>query len=209
MGNGRRRYIETYPEGKAVKKRLRYLSKEECQTLISGCDSHLKPIVIAALNTGMRRGEILGLKWDEHVDLKHGFILLNKTKNGDRREIPINDTLRNTLQGLTRRLDVSYVFYDPITGNPYKDVKRSFKTALKKSKIQDFHFHDTRHTFASHLVMAGVDITTVSRLLGHKSLTMTLRYAHLAPAHMQKAVNILDNALNEKTISTKLAQFNG
>jgi integrase len=190
-------------------KRLRYLSKEECQTLINACDSHLKPIVMTAVNTGMRRGEILGLKWDEHVDLRHGFILLNKTKNGDRREIPINDTLRNTLQGLTRRIDVSYVFYDPATGNPYKDVKRSFKTALKKSKIQDFHFHDTRHTFASHLVMAGVDITTVSRLLGHKSLTMTLRYAHLAPAHMQKAVNILDNALNEKTISTKLAQFNG
>lgn len=68
--------------------------------------------------------------------------------------------------------------------------------------INDFHFHDMRHTFASHLVMAGVDITTVSRLLGHKSLTMTLRYSHLAPAHMQKAVNILDNALNEKTIST-------
>ena len=75
--------------------------------------------------------------------------------------------------------------------------------------INDFHFHDLRHTFASHLVMAGVDITTVSRLLGHKSLTMTLRYSHLAPAHMQKAVNIPDNALNEKTISTKLAQFNG
>lgn len=190
-------------------KRLRYLSKEECQALVNACDTHLKPIAITALNTGMRRGEILGLKWDEHIDLKHGFILLNKTKNGERREIPINDTLRSVFQGLTRRLDVSYVFYDPITGNPYQDVKRSFKTALKKVKIQDFHFHDTRHTFASHLVMAGVDITTVSRLLGHKSLTMTLRYAHLAPAHMQKAVNILDNALNEKTISTKLAQFGG
>jgi integrase len=190
-------------------KRLRYLSKEECQALVNACDSHLKPIAITALNTGMRRGEILGLKWDEHIDLRHGFILLNKTKNGERREIPINDTLRNTLQGLTRRLDVPYVFHDPVTGNPYQDVKRSFKTALKKVKIQDFHFHDFRHTFASHLVMAGVDITTVSRLLGHKSLTMTLRYSHLAPAHMQKAVNILDNALNEKTISTKLAQFGG
>jgi len=76
--------------------------------------------------------------------------------------------------------------------------------------IQDFHFQDIRHTFASHLVMAGVDITTVSRLLGHKSLTMTLRYSHLAPSHMVKAVDILDNVLNEKTISTistKLAQF--
>lgn len=188
-------------------KRLRYLSKEECQTLTNVCDSHLKPIVITALNTGMRRGEILGLKWDEHVDLRHGFILLNKTKNGERREIPINDTLRFTLQAITRRLDIPYVFYDSVTGKPYQDVKRSFKTALKKSGIKDFHFHDLRHTFASHLVMAGVDITTVSRLLGHKSLTMTLRYSHLAPSHMKNAVNILDNALNEKTISTKLAQF--
>jgi len=92
---------------------------------------------------------------------------------------------------------------------PYQDMTRSFKGALKKSKIQDFHLHDLRHTFASHLVMAGVEITTISRLLGHKSLTMTLRYAHLAPSHLVKADNILDNALNEKTISKKLAQFGG
>jgi integrase len=225
-------------------KRLRYLSKEESQTLVSACDPHLKPIVITALNTGMRRGEILGLKWDEHIDLRHGFILLNKTKNGERREIPINNTLRSILKGLTRRLDIPYAFYDPTTGNPYQNVKRSFKTALRKVEIQkcpdcnyqkprlktkedaencpqcnvkmvvfkgidDFHFHDLRHTFASHLVMAGVDITTVSKLLGHKSLTMTLRYSHLAPSHMVKAVDILDSTLNEKTISTKLAQFNG
>jgi integrase len=182
-------------------KRLRFLSKEECQTLINYCDSHLRPIVLTALNTGMRRGEILGLKWDEHIDLKHGFILLNKTKNGERREIPINDTSKSTLHSLTRRLDVP-VFYDPATGNPYQDVKKSFKTALRKAKIQDFHFHDLRYSFASLLIMAGVDITTVSRLLGHKSLSMTLRYSHLAPAHMQKAVTVLDNAL-KKTISTK------
>ncbi len=72
--------------------------------------------------------------------------------------------------------------------------------------IKDFHFHDLRHTFASHCIMAGVDITTLSKLLGHKSLKMTLRYAHLAPSHLVKAVNILDNALNKKMISTKLAQ---
>jgi integrase len=91
---------------KGENKRLRYLSKQDCQTLINSCEPHLKPIVITALNTGMRRGEILNLKWD-NVDLRHGFILLDKTKNGDRREIPINDTLRITLQGLTRRLDNS------------------------------------------------------------------------------------------------------
>jgi integrase len=187
-------------------RRFRYLSKEECNVLISACDPHLKPIVITALNTGCRRGEILNLTWD-NVDLKHGFILLDKTKNGDRREIPINDTLRATLQGIPRRLDASYVFFDPTTMRPYREVKRSFKTACKRAGITDFHFHDLRHTFASHLVMAGVDITTVSKLLGHKSLNMTLRYSHLAPSHIKQAVDILDNAINEKTISTKLAQF--
>jgi site-specific recombinase XerD len=91
------------------------------------------------------------------------------------------------------------VFFDSASGKPYGDIKRSFKTALKRAGIKDFHFHDLRHTFASHLVMAGVDITTVSRLLGHKSLTMTLRYSHLAPSHMTNAVSVLDSALNEVT----------
>ena len=188
------RKVRLLPENN---KRLRYLSKEECKRLISSCEPHLKPIVITALNTGMRKGEILSLKW-ENIDLTHGFILLEITKNGERREIPINDTLRNTLQGITRRLDVPHVFYDNKKGIRYGDIKRSFKTALRRSKISDFRFHDLRHCFASHLVMAGVDLTTVSRLLGHKSLNMTLRYAHLAPTHMLKAVNLLDEKLNSK-----------
>jgi integrase len=177
-------------------RRLRYLSKGKCQELINNCESHLKPIVTTALNTGMRKGEILNLKWD-NVDLKHGFILLDMTKNGERREIPINDTLRSILQGITRRLDMPFVFFDSKTSRPYHDVKRSFNTACRRSKIKDFRFHDLRHTFASHLVMAGVDITTVKELLGHKTLSMTLRYAHLAPSHKVKAVNILDGAINQ------------
>ena len=180
-------------------KRLRYLSKEECQALINACEPHLKPIVITALNTGMRKGEILNLRWDANIDLRHGFILLDKTKNGERREIPINDTLRGVLQGITRRLDISYVFYDNSTGKPYGDVKRAFATACRRAGIKDFHFHDLRHTFASHLVMAGVDLTTVKELLGHKTLTMTLRYAHLAPSHKVEAVKKYDNFLNSKT----------
>ncbi|MHC4293301.1 MAG: site-specific integrase, partial [Planctomycetota bacterium] len=134
----------------------------------------------------------------DNVDLKHGFILLDKTKNGDRREIPINGTLRSTLKGLTRHIKEPYVFYDPKAWKRYKNVKRSFATACKRAKLIDFHFHDMRHTFASHLVMSGVDLTTVSKLLGHKDIKMTLRYSHLAPAHMKKAVDMLDIALFDK-----------
>ena len=183
----------------ANNRRLRFLSGEECHTLIDKCDGHLRPIVLTALYTGMRKSEILSLQWDKNVDLRHGFILLDRTKNGERREIPINQTLKDVFMGLPRRLDGGYVFYDPKTEKPYQDVKRSFSTALRKAGIRDFHFHDLRHTFASHLVMAGADITTVKDLLGHKSLTMTLRYSHLAPSHKAKAVDLLDQAFSSSS----------
>jgi integrase len=189
-------------------RRLRYLSFEESSTLLNCCDKHLRPIVTLALNTGCRRGEILGLTWDR-VDLKHGFILLDDTKSGKRREIPINATVRTVLNGIVRRLDSPFVFVNPETvkerppvkeggkkrpaSGRFFDVKNSFATARSKAKLHDFHFHDLRHTFASQLVMNGVDITTVSRLLGHATLTMTLRYAHLAPDHLQNAVDVLSN----------------
>ena len=186
-------------------RRLRYLSIEECQMLLKACDLHIRPIVTMALNTGMRKGEILGLTWD-NVDLKHGFILLEQedTKNGERREIPINAAVRGALQGVTRRLGVPYVFHDPETGKPYKDVKKGFNGACRRAGIKDFHFHDLRHTFASHLVMAGQDLTTVKELLGHKTLAMTLRYSHLAPSHKVKAVDVLDSILNENSTSQLL-----
>lgn len=185
-------------------RRLRYLeSREECQKLIQACDAHLRPIVITALNSGLRKGNVLGLKWS-NIDLKNGFILVDMTKNGERVEIPINQTLRNTLLEIPRRLDGGYIFHDPITDKPYGDVKHSFSAACRRAGIRDFHFHDLRHTFASHLIMAGVDLTTVSRLLGHKDIKMTLRYAHLAPHHTQRAVDILDSTINETPTIQKL-----
>ncbi len=150
----------------------------------------------------MRNGEVLSLKW-KNIDLKHGFILLDTTKNGERREIPINSTLMSVFQRVQRRLDVPYVFFDN-AGNPYKDVRKSFDTACRKAGIKDFHFHDLRHTFASHLVMAGVDLVAVKELLGHKTLTMTLRYAHLAPSHKVKAVDTLDKSMNPESTIQKL-----
>jgi len=196
-------------------RRLRYLAFEECLALIENCDNHLRPIVVMALNTGMRRGEILILKWD-NVDMKHGFILLDVTKNGERREIPINETLKTTLEPLyqgtkdrPRRVDVPDVFYDAKTEKPYKRVTRSFLTACRRAGIRDFHFHDLRHTFASHLVMAGVDLTTVKELLGHKTLAMTLRYAHLAPTHKVTALDILNERLTGMSTAQKLHKKEG
>jgi len=189
-------------------RRLRYLNKDDCQALINSCPNHLKPIVITALNTGMRKEEILSLKWD-NVDLKNDFILLDITKNGQRREIPINAMVKEILSGIIRRIDLPYVFYDPTTGKRYGNIQRSFTTACRRAGIKDFHFHDLRHTFASQLIMAGVDLTTIKELLGHKTLTMTLRYAHLAPSHKVKAVDLLSSIINEKSTIQKLYKNEG
>jgi len=184
---------------KGETKRLRYLTQEEIQKLLNACDGHLYPIVFTALNTGMRKSEILNLKW-QNIDLKNGLILLDKTKNDERREIPMNDSLKALFGQLytNRRLDTDYVFVNPDTGRRYYDLKRSFATACRKAGIKDFHFHDLRHTFASHLVMSGVDLKSVQELLGHKSLTMTLRYAHLSQAHKKEALKTLEIKLCQR-----------
>jgi len=174
-------------------KRLRFLDVDECKRLISCCPKHLKPIVITALNTGMRRGEILSLKW-EQVDLKHGYISLRDTKSGEGRDIPINNTLERLFKEMPHSIESIYVFTGK-DGDPYKGVKRSYNTALRNAEIYGATFHTLRHTFASQLVMASVDLASVQELLGHKSLNMTLRYAHLAPEHKTKAVKKLDEVL--------------
>lgn len=179
-------------------RRLRYLNEEECAALTDACMPHLKPIVVTAIHTGMRKGEILGLTWDR-VDLRNGFILLdNNTKNGERREIPISATLKDTLEALA--LDNveghRHVFHDK-DGKTYVWLKKSFAAACRAAGITDFHFHDLRHTFASHLAMAGTDLATLKELLGHKTITMTLRYAHLAPSHKVNAIRLLDARINK------------
>jgi len=194
------RKVKLLPENN---RRLRYLSSEDCQRLLSVCNHYLKPIVMTALNTGMRKGEILGLQWEKNIDLWHGFILLDITKNGERREVPMNQTMRETLSKIPRRIDSLYVFTDE-HGSRFLDIRKEFAAACRRVGIKDFHFHDLRHTFASHLVMAGVDLTTVKELLGHKTLTMTLRYAHLSPTHKVNAIQMLDATLNAQPTIQKL-----
>jgi len=175
-------------------KRLRYLEKEEIIRLLSRCSKCIRPMVVIALNTGMRKGEILGLKWQD-IDFKQGIIYLYNTKNGERREIPINEMAKTALIRTLKHPDSPYVFCNK-NGNPIGDFRKSFFTALKKSGIINFRFHDLRHTFASQLVMAGIDLNTVRELLGHKSLEMTLRYAHLSPDHKRRAVDILSKRMD-------------
>jgi integrase len=142
----------------------------------------------------MRRGEILGLKWHD-IDYKRGIITLLDTKNGQKREVPMSETVKNTVIQVRKHPESPYVFCNEL-GQGRHDVRKSFATALKKSGIIGFRFHDLRHTFASQLVMSGIDLNTVRELLGHKDITMTLRYSHLAPRHKQHAVDILSKKLD-------------
>ena len=186
--------------------RLRFLEKEEIFKLLANCDEHLKPIVLVALHTGMRKGEILNLKWHD-IDFKRDIAYLYQTKNEESREIRINNEVKSTLLKVKKHPDSSYVFCNK-NGEPYGDIKKSFFTACKKSGIiknSSFRFHDLRHTFASHLVMSGVDLNTVRELLGHKTLDMTLRYSHLSPDHKKRAVDLLGERISAN-IDTKLAQ---
>jgi len=179
---------------KVADKRIRYLENEEIDKLLANCCEHLRPIVVVALNTGMRKGEILKLKWHD-IDIKRNIIHLLDTKNGEKRELPMNEVVQKTIIGVLKNPESQYIFCNK-DGQPYGDIKRSFFTACKKSGIINFRFHDLRHTFASQLVMSGVDLNTVRELLGHKSLEMTLRYSHLSLDHKKRAVDILGKRMD-------------
>ncbi|MBN1353805.1 MAG: site-specific integrase [Candidatus Omnitrophica bacterium] len=175
-------------------KRTRFLEREEIKKLIDNADGYIKNILIIAINTGMRRGEILKLKWRD-IDFKNSLIYLNDTKNSESRQVPINDAVKSALISTEKNTESPYIFCKP-NGQPRFDIRKSFLQAQKKSGILNFRFHDLRHTFASQLVMAGIDLNTVRELLGHKSIQMTQRYSHLSPLHKQRAVSILDSRLD-------------
>lgn len=172
--------------------RLRYLSKYEISKLLSNCDERIYPVVLCALHTGMRYSEIINLKW-ENIDLLNRCIIIENTKNNERRIIPLTETLYNVLFDLPKISE--YVF--TYKGKRVRDIRKGFKKTLEKAGIKDFKFHDLRHTFASYLVMSGVDLRTVAQLLGHKTIKMTMRYSHLSPDFLKTSVRKLEESLKE------------
>ena len=159
--------------------RTRWLRHEEAERLLMECEKipRLYMFTAIALLTGMRLGEIESLRWGD-IDLEKGTIRIPDSKTGQARIIPLEEPLKRILETW------------PKTGEMVLGKfthKKAFMGAVKRAGLSDFHFHDLRHTYASWKVMAGVDLRTVAGLLGHRTLAMVMRYAHLAPEHLEKA----------------------
>ncbi len=190
--------------------RIRYLSKEEENSLLEGIQARnqsvrksdktkaqlkfvdfFEPLIITAMNTGMRKGELLTLKW-EHVSFPNRYLTIRSenAKSKKTRTIPLNDTVLKLFESWrAQNPDADYVFV--ANNQPVEFFQYPWQSLLKEAGIENFRFHDLRHHFASKLVMAGVDLNIVRELLGHADLKMTLRYAHLAPEHKAAAVSLI------------------
>jgi integrase len=173
--------------------RIRFLTDEEEERLEAIFPAKYWPWVEIALHTGMRRGEQFNLRW-ENVNFQTLTLTIPRSKHGEVRHIRMNDRVVEILRFLPSRLHSQYVFPSakgrtPMDANNF--IHRVFAPALRKAKIANFRWHDLRHTFASRLVMDGVDIRTVQELMGHKTITITMKYSHLSPGHQMDAVQRL------------------
>jgi integrase len=145
--------------------RLRYLTEEECEALLAQCSPYLRPIVKMAVNTGMRKGEVLALRW-EHIGHESAYIY--KSKSGKPRVVPLNEAALEVVREMRQnnQLRPPSVFCDK-AGRPWRELKDGFAAACRRASIVDFRFHDLRHTFASHLAMNGFSMKAIADLLGH------------------------------------------
>lgn len=192
--------------------RKRYLEEDEITALLACCPDTIKDIVILAMDTGMRKGEIFNLQWSD-IDFRNRNINIKKSKNGKQRSIPLNNSIFDIL--VKRRLDSKgheYIFKGK-TGDFYKSIQRPFKAAVNKAGLENVHFHDLRHTFASNLAIKGHSPFVIQKLLGHSSLVMTERYSHLRQDIMREAVNDIESCVHscvhrEKVNDTDFAKSN-
>ena len=179
--------------------RNRYLSDQEEMRLLSvltGPRSDLRPLVILAIHTGMRRGELFSLRW-QNVDFQRGLIhVMNsqreQTKSGRSRSIPMNRIARRELLGLHRQTGLTeYVFFNEKSQKPRTDLKSGFRTACRVAGLDDFHFHDLRHTTATRLADAGTNTREIMAILGHRCIQTSARYTHATDEGLRRAVEAL------------------
>lgn len=177
--------------------RIRFLNESEKNRLLEACKQsnsvYLYPIVVLALSTGMRKGEILTLTWDD-IDFERGAILLQSTKNGERRLVPLIGLSLQLIKKLNATRKGMLVFPSPNNPNQPLDIRSAWENTLRKAGIINFKFHDLRHTAASYLAMNNASLIEIGTLLGHKTVQMTKRYAHLSNSHLF----LMTQSLNDK-----------
>lgn len=191
--------VPKFERPKQSRGRLRYLSRDEADRLISECADHIKPLVTFLIHTGARLGEALDLTWDD-VDLSRRFVTFHETKNEESRSIPLNGTAFMALANLPEREGV--VFRndkgDPWSRKTSNPMKTGYSAACRRAGIKNFTVHDLRHTFASWLALENKSLRTIAELLGHKDLKMVMRYAHLSPGHLKEAVSAIDTPATQR-----------
>jgi len=180
--------------------RIRWLSDTECERLLEECARSKSPliyeIVFTALNTGMRKGELMNLTWDD-VDFEQRLIAVKKTKTNEVRHIPMSEELFSMLKELRNSHPHWHYVFSKEDGTAYGNWRLAFQEACRRAGIKDFRFHDLRHTFASYLAMEGYNAFTIMRLTGHKTLSMVSRYTHLADRHLRDAACVLGEKLGK------------
>jgi integrase len=181
--------------------RSRFLSRDELHALLQCCkgskNPHLYGMVLIAASMGLRFGEIANLRW-KHIDFDNGFANLEKTKNGSARFVPLPDQVSAYLKEFQRpKLPEEFLFpsKNPAKRHPYSLIRKSFQKAVQETKLQDFKFHDLRHTAASHMAMNGATQGELMEILGHRSPVMTRRYAHFSNEHIARVLQKTSNNL--------------
>ena len=176
--------VPPFPKVKPSKGRCRWLTGDEEAKLLEAAKPHLRALIAFAVDMGGRRSELFKLDW-RNVDLARGAVTFTKTKNGEDRSVRLTNWAKQVLMDLGPQKSGPVFTY---RGKPIKDVKTAFETV----GLEDFRFHDLRHTFASRLVQKGISIYEVMHLTGHKSLVMVQCYAHLAPDYQNRAIEALN-----------------